>query len=144
MLEDEKDKEKQKKLREEKKLKKKPEQPHQVDIVGGQTLPPSDLVYQPQYFSSLNGQPQGLSYLIGQSQDFSYLNDQPDQYNLINVYDNEAQNLEVVKEVEVSMDNNSNIDQQNIESFQKVDPQDDYVDSQRSYHDLDTGKISYQ
>ena len=132
MLEDEKNKDKEKKKREEKKLKKKPEQHHLVDIVGGQILPPSggDLVYQPQYFSYLIPQPQGFSL--------------PDQYNLINVYDNEAQNLEVVKEVEVSMDNNSNIDQQNIESFQKVDPQDDYVDSQRSYHDLDTGKISYQ
>ena len=123
MLEDEKDKEKQKKLREEKKLKKKPEQPHQVDIVGGQTLPPSDLVYQPQYFS--------------------YLISQPDQNNLITIVGNEAQNLEVVKEVEVSMDNNSNIDQQNIESFQKVDPQDDSIDSQRSYHDLDTDTIYY-
>ena len=123
MLEDEKDKEKQKKLREEKKLKKKPEQPHQVDIVGGQTLPPSDLVYQPQYFS--------------------YLISQPDQNNLITIVGNEAQNLEVVKEVEVSMDNNSNIDQQNIVSFQKVDPQ--HPDCfQRSYYDLDTDTIYYQ
>ena len=133
MLEDEKNKDKEKKKREEKKLKKKPEQHHLVDIVGGQTLPPSghsgDLVYQPQYFSYLIPQPQGFSL--------------PDQYNLINVYDNEAQNLEVVKEEEVSMDNNSNIDQQNIVNFQVVNTQ-HYVDSQRSYHDLDTGKISYQ
>ena len=154
MLEDEKNKEKEKKRREERKLKEKKEQRHpvldtyhQVGIVGGQTLPPSEhsgnIVYQPQYFNYPTPQPQGFSNPIPQPQGFNNLINQPDQNNLITIVDNEAQNLEVVNEEEISMDNNSNIDQQDLVSFQKVHPQHDYVDSQRSYYDLDTGKTYY-
>ena len=137
MLEDEKNNEEEKKRREVRKSKKKQEQPHLVYIFGGQTLPPSghsgDLVYQSQDFTYPMSQPQGFNNPISQ----------PDRNNLITIVGNEAPNLEVVKEEELSMDNNFNIDQQNMVSFQKVHPQ--HPDCfQRSYYDLDTDTIYYQ